>query len=128
MPAQGNEKPDAEGTVKAVQKWCATPVPRVADLDELNTFFRRWCEAERDRVVQSLFGPFTIKDRPADDLAAAAPLTRPFPGSRAGGRQMGQQDAGEPERGLHGMLLGNSWDPRSSFSNLSVRYRSASAS
>ena len=57
MPARGNEKPDAEGTVKAVQRRFATPVPRVADLDELNTFFRKCCEAERERVVQSLFGP-----------------------------------------------------------------------
>jgi transposase len=73
MPARGNEKPDAEGTVKAVQKRFATPVPQVADLDELNTFFRKRCEAERDRVVQSLFGPFTIKDRLAEDLAAASP-------------------------------------------------------
>ena len=30
MPARGNEKPDAEGTVKAVQRRFATPVPRVA--------------------------------------------------------------------------------------------------
>ena len=74
MPARGNEKPDAEGTVKAVQTRFATPVPRVADLDELNTFFRNRCEAERERVVQSLFGPFTIKDRLAEDLAAASPL------------------------------------------------------
>ena len=74
MPARGNEKPDAERTVKAVQRRFATPVPRVADLDELNTFFRKRCEAERDRVVQSLFGPFAIKDRLAEDLAAAAPL------------------------------------------------------
>ena len=49
MPARGNEKPDAEGTVKAVQKRFATPVPRVADLDELNTFFRNRCE-ERQRT------------------------------------------------------------------------------
>ena len=74
MPARGNEKPDAEGTVKAVQTRFATPVPRVADLDELNTFFRQRCEAERERVVQSLFGPFTIQDRLAEDLAAATPL------------------------------------------------------
>jgi transposase len=73
MPARGNEKPDAEGTVKAVQKRFATPVPHVADLDELNTFFRKRCEAERDRVVHSLFGPFTIKDRLAEDRAAASP-------------------------------------------------------
>jgi hypothetical protein len=76
MPARGNEKPDAEGTVKAVQKRFATPVPRVANLDELNLFFRKCCEAERDRVVQSLSGPFTIKDRLAEDLAAAMPLPR----------------------------------------------------
>src|SRR5664279_3053769 len=74
MPARGNEKPDAEGTVKAVQKRFATPVPRVADLDELNTLFCNRCEAERDRVVQSLSGPFTIKDRLAEDLASASPL------------------------------------------------------
>ena len=76
MPARGNEKPDAEGTVKAVQKRFATPVPCVADLDELNAFFRKRCEAERDRVVQSLFGPFTIKDRLAEDLASASPLPK----------------------------------------------------
>lgn len=74
MPARGNEKPDAEGTVKAVQKRFATPVPRVADLNELNTLFRKRCEAERDRVVQSLFGSFAIRDRLAEDLAAATPL------------------------------------------------------
>jgi transposase len=76
MPARGNEKPDAEGTVKAVQRRFATPVPRVASLDELNTFFRNCCEAERERVVQSLSGPFTIRDRLAEDLAAAAPLPK----------------------------------------------------
>ena len=74
MPARGNEKPDAEGTVKAVQRRFATPVPRVANLNELNTFLRICCEAERQRVVQSLFGPFTIKDRLAEDLTAATPL------------------------------------------------------
>jgi transposase len=76
MPARGNEKPDAESTVKAVQKRFATPVPRVANLEELNTFFRKRCEAERDRLVQSLFGPFTIKDRFAEDLAVATPLPK----------------------------------------------------
>ena len=74
MPARGNEKPDAEGTVKAVQRRFATPVPRVADLDELNGWLRDRCLAEQERVVQSLFGPFTIRDRLAEDLAAACPL------------------------------------------------------
>ena len=79
MPAQGNEKPDAEGTVKAVQRRFATPVPRVADRDELNRFFRKCCEAERERTVQSLLGPFLIKTRLAEDLAAATPLPKhPF--------------------------------------------------
>jgi transposase len=74
MPARGNEKPDAEGAVKAVQRRFATPVPRVADLEELNALFRGCCEAERDRVVQSILGPSAIKDRLAEDLAAATPL------------------------------------------------------
>jgi transposase len=74
MPARGNEKPDAEGTVKAVQRRFATPVPRVADLDELNALLRSRCEAERQRIVHSLSGPFLIQDRLAEDLAAATPL------------------------------------------------------
>jgi transposase len=74
MPARGNEKPDAEGTVKAVQRRFATPVPRVADLDELNALFRSRCEMERQRIVHSLSGPFLIQDRLNEDLAAATPL------------------------------------------------------
>lgn len=74
MPGRGQEKPDAEGTVKAVQRRFATPVPRVAGLEELNALFRNRCVAERQRVVHSLFGPFTIQDRLAEDLAAATPL------------------------------------------------------
>jgi transposase len=76
LPARGNEKPDAEGTVKAVQRRFATPVPRAASLDDLNRYFRGRCAAERDRVVQSLFGPFTVGDRLAEDLAAATPLPK----------------------------------------------------
>jgi len=74
MPRRGNEKPDAESTVKAVQRRFSTPVPRVANLDELNAYFRRRCEAEQQRTVQSLFGPFQIGARFAEELAAAAPL------------------------------------------------------
>jgi transposase len=76
MPARGNEKPDAESTVKAVQKRFATPVPRIGDLGELNVLLRQWCEAERERVVRSLAGPFAVKDRLAEDLASASPLPR----------------------------------------------------
>lgn len=74
QPGRGQEKPDAESTVKAVQRRFATPVPRVADLERLNRSFRARCEAERQRVVRSLLGPFTIRDRLAEDLAAATPL------------------------------------------------------
>jgi transposase len=74
MPARGNEKPDAESTVKAVQRRFATPVPHVANLEELNTFFLDRCIAERTRVVQSLLGPFEIAARFAEECAAAMPL------------------------------------------------------
>src|SRR5262249_59693583 len=49
---------------------------RVAELDELTRVFRGRCEAERERVVQSLSGPFLIKDRLAEDLTCASPLPR----------------------------------------------------
>jgi len=74
MLARGNEKPDAESTVKAVQRRFATPVPRVANLDELNAHFRQRCQAEQRRTVQSLFGPFEIAARFAEEQAAAAAL------------------------------------------------------
>ena len=71
-PARGNEKPDAESTVKAVQRRFATPVPRVADLAELNASFHSRCRAERERIVHSLSGPFKIGDRFADEQALAS--------------------------------------------------------
>jgi transposase len=74
MPARGNEKPDAESTVKAVQRRFSTPVPHVIDLDELNRHFRQRCQTERARTVQSLSGPFLIGTRFAEEQAAAAPL------------------------------------------------------
>jgi hypothetical protein len=40
----------------------------------LNTYLAKRCEAERERVVQSLSGPFAIKDRFAEDRAVAGPL------------------------------------------------------
>jgi transposase len=74
MPARGNEKPDAESTVKAVQRRFATPVPRVSDFEELNRFLRACCLAERARTVQSLFGRFEIATRFAEEQAVATPL------------------------------------------------------
>jgi transposase len=74
LPAQAHEKPDAESTVRAVQRRFATPVPRVADIAELNKHMRRRCFDERHRVVRSASGAFVIGDRLAEDLAAAVPL------------------------------------------------------
>jgi transposase len=74
MPARGNEKPDAESTVKAVQRRFSTPVPRVTGLDELNGYFRQRCQAEKERTVQSLLGPFVIGTRFAEEQAVAARL------------------------------------------------------
>lgn len=74
MPRRGNEKPDAESAVKAVQKRFSTPVPQVADLDELNLHFRQQCLNQRQHVVRSLKGPFTIQDRFVEDLDNALPL------------------------------------------------------
>jgi transposase len=76
LPAHGNEKPDAESMVKAVQRRFATPVPRVADLDELNRVFRRLCLAEQARTVESMSGPFRIGDRFAEELAVAGGLPK----------------------------------------------------
>jgi transposase len=76
MPARGNEKPDAESTVRAVQRRFATPVPCVPDLPALNAEFRRRCEAEQARTVQSLFGPFQIGARLAEERAAAIALPK----------------------------------------------------
>jgi hypothetical protein len=39
ISAQGNEKPNAKSNVKAMQRRFATPVPRVANLAELNADF-----------------------------------------------------------------------------------------
>jgi transposase len=74
LPAQAHEKPDAESTVRAVQRRFATPVPRVADIGELNEHMRRRCLDERQRTVRSASGAFVIGDRLAEELAKAAPL------------------------------------------------------
>jgi transposase len=74
LPAQAHEKPDAESAVRAVQRRFATPVPRVADITELNEHLRQRCLDERQRTVRSASGPFVIGDRFAEDRATAAPL------------------------------------------------------
>jgi transposase len=74
LPAQAHEKPDVESGVRAVQRRFATPVPRVADITELNEYMRIRCLDERRRTVRSASGAFVIGDRFAEELAAAARL------------------------------------------------------
>jgi hypothetical protein len=78
LPGQAHEKPDVESGVRAVQKRFATPVPRVADLVDLNEHFRQRCLAEHGRTVRAAAGPFVIGDRLAEEQAVAARLP-PFP-------------------------------------------------
>ncbi|HWU55732.1 MAG TPA: IS21 family transposase [Rhizomicrobium sp.] len=51
MPRKGQEKSDAERSVFALQRRFGTPVPVVQDDAELNTYLRRFCEAELTRTV-----------------------------------------------------------------------------
>jgi len=72
MPARANEKPYTENKVFDLQRRWATPVPRVADLDELNAYLRRCCLAERRRTSQRQTE--TIGERLLQDQAAALAL------------------------------------------------------
>jgi hypothetical protein len=72
MPARGNEKPHAETRVRVLQQQWATPVPRVADLDALNTHLRQRAVAELDRTVAGY--EESIGQRFARDRARALPL------------------------------------------------------
>jgi len=76
LPAQAQEKPDVESTVRAVQRRFATPVPRVDHITQLNEHMKQRCLEERRRTVRSASGAFVIGDRFAEDIAAAAPLPR----------------------------------------------------
>jgi transposase len=72
MPARGNEKPRAETRVRVVQRQYATPVPKVADLAELNSHFRERSLAEADRTVAGYQESIGI--RFSRDRAAAIPV------------------------------------------------------
>jgi transposase len=77
LPATPREKPRVENRVKDLERMWATPVPRVASLDELNAHLRRCCVAARDRACGS--NAETVGTRFARDLAAAMPVpTRAF--------------------------------------------------
>jgi transposase len=49
MPAMGNEKPVVENRVKTLERKWSTPVPKVKDYEELNTYLRDCCLQEQQR-------------------------------------------------------------------------------
>jgi transposase len=72
LPGRGNEKPHVENRVKNLQRRWATPVPRVANLAELNASLRQCCLEDRERVATG--EQETIGARFERDRGAALPL------------------------------------------------------
>jgi transposase len=75
LPAKGQEKPRVENRVWDLQRRWGTPVPRVADLPELNAHLRRCCLAERDRISGAHVE--TVGVRFERDRAAALSVAEP---------------------------------------------------
>ncbi len=74
MPASGNEKPVVENRVKTLQRRWGTPVPRVKDLAELNTYLRACCSSDQSRPSRD--SKITIGERLKQDLQKAASLPK----------------------------------------------------
>lgn len=76
MPAKGQEKPDAESGVKALQRRACTPVPRVNDDQQLNAHLLSFCLAEMNRRVsgqtQTIGERFEIEKQHSIPLPAHA--------------------------------------------------------
>jgi len=72
MPASGNEKPVVENRVKTLQRRWGTPVPRVKDLAELNTYLRECCRNDQSRPSRD--AKSTIGGRLEHDRENAASL------------------------------------------------------
>lgn len=72
MPAKGQEKPDAESGVKAMQRRACTPVPQVKDDDAFNAHLLSFCKSEMNRKVsgqtQTIGERFEIDKRHAVEL------------------------------------------------------------
>lgn len=69
LPATATEKPRVENRVYDLQRQWATPVPRVADLTELNQHLRQCCVTARGRTSGG--NTATVGERFAHDRAAA---------------------------------------------------------
>jgi transposase len=77
LPAAATEKPRVENRVFDLQRQWATPVPRVADLDELNAYLRRCCLAARERTCGEQVERVGVRFE--RDRAAGLPIPqRPF--------------------------------------------------
>jgi transposase len=77
LPATATEKPRVENRVFDLQRQWATPVPRVADLDELNAHLRRCCLTARDRTCGEQVESVGVRFE--RDRAASLPVPqRPF--------------------------------------------------
>lgn len=77
LPATATEKPRVENRVFDLQRQWATPVPRVADRDELNAHLRRCCLAARDRTCGEQVESVGVRFE--RDRAASLPVPqRPF--------------------------------------------------
>jgi transposase len=72
LPATATEKPRVENRVYDLQRQWATPVPRVADLVELNAHLRRCSLAARDRTCGDQPEPVGVRFE--HDRAAALPV------------------------------------------------------
>ena len=94
LPAQAHEKPDVESGVRAVQRRFATPVPRVADITELNDYMRMRCIDERRRTVRSASGAFVIGDRLAEQRRRGVAAGRCSPPASTPGRRRQVPDRG----------------------------------
>jgi transposase len=77
LPAAATEKPRVENRVFDLQRQWATPVPRAADLGELNAHLRRCCLAARERTCGDQAEPVGVRFE--RDRAAGLPTPeRPF--------------------------------------------------
>jgi transposase len=72
MPVTPTEKPRVEKRVFDLQRQWATPVPRVADLDELNAHLQRQCLAARERKCGEAV--LSVAARFEQDRDAALPV------------------------------------------------------
>lgn len=72
LPAAATEKPRVENRVFDLQRQWATPVPRVADLGELNAHLRRCCLAARERTCGDQVEPVGVRFE--RDRAAGLPV------------------------------------------------------